>query len=529
MIKQLLSIRLRKLFVGPLFVSDKKKGASVARILFGIFLYLIVIASFLLLTVSAAVTLAMVCVPLGLDWLYFLLYFLVTFALLFILGIFESKAELYECKDNAILIPMPISARDIVGSRMLVLVIYHYLECAFLFLPALLFYLVFGGTPLALVGGAFFLLLMPPVTASLSAIFGFFLSRLTARIKNKTVFTLVLTLAFLTLYFVGYSALLNGIDAALENLGAIAEQLAAKMSVLRFLGEIVVAKPLPLIVFIAAALLIVGFSLRVVIRFYFRTATEQSSAPTVLHHESTDRARPVMLALIQKELRRFLASANYMLNCGIGLLLAPLAAIFALIKREDLSLLLMSFGLDLSSAAPFAVAIVSTCVMMNFMSGVALSLEGDSFWIVRSMPIRTSHLLLSKVLASLVVSVPFSLLSSALFCILLAPPFFEGVAIFLLPLLLAASASFFHALINAVFPKMKFDNEVAVIKQSVSSLVGSLGSMMIGLGLLYLAIFCVALSASWIFYLGTIALAMIFGIPSFVLLTTVLPKKVEKL
>ena len=529
MIKELLSIRLRKLFVGPIFMGEKKKASTVGKIILGIFLYLLILASFLIMTVSIAASLAMVLVPLKLDWLYFLLYFIAVFSILFIFGIFESKAELFECKDNAILIPLPISARDIVCSRVLVLMLYHYLECAFIFLPAMIFYLVFGGTPMALLGGAAFFLVMPAVTASLSAIFGFFLSKLTARIKNKTVFTLICTLAFLALYFFGYSALMNGMDAVFENLDGIAADLGVKMSALRFLGEIVLAKPLPLILFILVGVLITYLCLRVVIRFYFRTATEQDTGATILHHESTARSLPPILALMQKELRRFLSSANYMLNCGLGLLMAPIAGVFALIKRTDLLALCAGLGIELSSAAPIATALLSLCIMMNYMSGVSLSLEGKSFWVVRSLPIRTSDIIFSKVFAAVIVSAPFSLISSTLMCIALAPNALEAIALFTLPLLLALATSLFYALINAIFPKMQFDNEAVVIKQSLSSFVGALGSVLVGMGLMYLGLISILLGANWIFYLSTLALALLIGIPSAVLLGTVFSRKLEKM
>ena len=529
MIKQLLSIRLRKLFVGPIFMADKKKSASVGKIILGIVLYLFIVASLLVFSISFAASLASVLVPLGLDWLYFLLYFLAVLLLLFVLGIFESKAELYECKDNAILIPLPISARDIVCSRMLVLLLYHYLECAFIFLPAIIFYLVFGGSPWALLGGAFFFLLMPLVTASLSAICGFFLSKLTSRIKNKTAFTLIVSLAFLGAYFFGYSALINGLDAVFENFEGIAADLGLKLSALRFFGDIVLAKPIPLLVFILSSLAVAYLCLRVVIRFYFRTAPEQNTGATVLRYESTARSRSPMLALVQKELRRFFASANYMLNCGLGVLMAPIAAILALVKREELVQLCSEFGIELAAAAPIAIGVISLCLMMNYMSGVALSLEGDSFWVVRSLPVKTTDIIFSKVIASAVVNTPSLLISSTLFCILFSPSFLEGVAIFLLPFVLSVATSLLYAVINILFPKMKFDNEVAVIKQSAASFFGAIGSMLIGAGLVYLALLAILCSASWIFYVSSIALALIIGVPSFVLLVTVMPQKVENL
>ena len=75
MIKELLSIRLRKLFVGPIFMGEKKKASTVGKIILGIFLYLFILASFLIMTVSIAASLAMVLVPLKLDWLFSFVFY----------------------------------------------------------------------------------------------------------------------------------------------------------------------------------------------------------------------------------------------------------------------------------------------------------------------------------------------------------------------------------------------------------------------------------------------------------------------
>ena len=38
-------------------------------------------------------------------------------------------------------------------------------------------------------------------------------------------------------------------------------------------------------------------------------------------------------ALLQKELRRFVGSTNYMLNCGLGIVLMPFSAAALVLKR----------------------------------------------------------------------------------------------------------------------------------------------------------------------------------------------------
>lgn len=52
------------------------------------------------------------------------------------------------------------------------------------------------------------------------------------------------------------------------------------------------------------------------------------------------RAQSVQRALFGKELRRFTASPNYMLNCGLGILMLPVAGIVLLIKGGALGRML---------------------------------------------------------------------------------------------------------------------------------------------------------------------------------------------
>ena len=128
MIKILVKNRLSALFGTA--VSKGRDGAVKAgkgRILLFSLLYLLLISLFAGMSVIGAVTLGFVLIPIGASWLYFAIFFLVSFTLIFVLSIFETKSELFECKDNDLLLSMPIKPRDIVASRVLVVLIYNYI------------------------------------------------------------------------------------------------------------------------------------------------------------------------------------------------------------------------------------------------------------------------------------------------------------------------------------------------------------------------------------------------------------------
>lgn len=58
---------------------------------------------------------------LGLDWLYFALFAVADLALMFIFSVFTAKSQLFEAKDNELLLSMPIPPRQILTSRLVML------------------------------------------------------------------------------------------------------------------------------------------------------------------------------------------------------------------------------------------------------------------------------------------------------------------------------------------------------------------------------------------------------------------------
>lgn len=70
-------------------------------------------------------------------WLYFVMYAIVSFALMFIGSVFTAKTQLFEARDNELLLAMPVPPRYILGSRMAALVIFNAVFQLTVAIPAL--------------------------------------------------------------------------------------------------------------------------------------------------------------------------------------------------------------------------------------------------------------------------------------------------------------------------------------------------------------------------------------------------------
>lgn len=83
----------------------------------------------------------------GLDWLYFAMAGLMGLFFSILGGVFMTQNQLYDAKDNDLLLSMPIPPRAILMSRMVPLLGLDLLFCAIVMVPAFVMYVIAAGYP----------------------------------------------------------------------------------------------------------------------------------------------------------------------------------------------------------------------------------------------------------------------------------------------------------------------------------------------------------------------------------------------
>lgn len=174
-------------------------------------------------------------------------------------------------------------------------------------------------------------------------------------------------------------------------------------------------------------------------------------------------------ALLGKELRRFAASPNYMLNCGLGILMLPVAGIALLIKGRALALLLDDvFGAGADIVPVLLSAALCLLASMNDMAAPSVSLEGRQLWLAQSLPVTPWQVLRAKLDTQLLLTgVPM------LFCALCAVITLPGGAA---EMALAVVVALLYTLLSALaalalglkLPNLTWTNEITPIKQGGS-------------------------------------------------------------
>lgn len=517
MIKLLIKNRLVGILAGAAG-KGKQTGKNRGNAAFVAVLLCFLVACFLFISATLAFALGAVLIPEGASWLYFAIFILAALSVLFVFSIFETKSELFDCKDNELLLSMPVSERAIVVSRLFVVLIINYLTEAIVFLPAIVVYAIFAASPVGVIGALLVALFIPLVATALASGVGYLVAIVARRFKNNSWLSLAISLGFLALYFWGYNALLSGVEGFLESFEP--ESLVGKLKALEFIGNAALMKPLPLVAFVAVSVAISALAFFIIEKNYVKLATSGGNTKKAAAKSDVRRgSRSPLSALVAKELGKFFSSSTYMLNSALGGIFAVVASVAALVEREELIALaaeLLPAAEPVAVLAPvLSVLIVAISTVSNSMSASALSLEGKNLWIMRTLPVDERTLLLSKALPQMIVSAPFTLVSSVLLMIATGATPLYGIFLLLTPVVASVFSAFLGLSFNVLSPRFDFDNEAQPIKQSLPVFLTMLSEMLIAAAISFLVVIMtlvgLGLAASFIALGLFAALSVIFG------------------
>lgn len=478
-----------------LFMGNKKKTRRTGKALVGaLLLYGFLFAYLCAMLFLMAKFLCEALVPMGLTWFYFALMALMALVLGVIGSVFNTYATLYLAKDNDTLLAMPIPPRYILLARLAGVYVSGLFFELLVMLPATVAWFVYG-EPTFL--GAIFAVLLPFVLSffvlSLSCLLGLLVAVISTRVRHKSLVITVLSLGFLGLYFWGYSKLMSSLTDLLTMVGDIAERVKGPLFLLYHMGRAAEGKTLSMLIFSGIVLGIFLVICLLLSRTFLMLATTNRGAARKAYKHEHAAQRSVMRALLMRELKHFSSSSIYMLNCGLGALMMPIAGIMLLVFKDDVRALLPLFGAFFGGEDVLPLLLAAAACMlaaMVYITAPSVSLEGKHIWIVQSLPVEPRKVLFAKLLLHLVVAVPPSLVAVACMLIAIAPSL---AFVFLIPLsvlLFLLLVALFGLFINLKFPNLSWTNEAVPVKQSVSVLVTLFGGwvLIVALGALYVVL-----------------------------------------
>lgn len=469
MLKLLLKKQMTEIFRNYFY--DPKKNT--ARSKAGIIGYIILFIAIMVGMLGGVFTyLSMIlCAPLsaaGMDWLYFALMGLLSV----LLGVFGSVFNTYSClylsKDNDLLLSMPIPVNVIMSSRLLTVYLLGLMYSAVAILPAVIVYWVTATVSVGVIfGGLILILLISVFVLTLSCALGWVVAKISLKLKNKSFITVVISLAFIGGYYFFYFKAQTLIQDLLANAAVYGEKIKGAAYPLYLFGRVGAGDAFAMLIVSAVILALFGLIWVLISRSFLKIATSSGNTAKKVYKETAVKQKSIAAALLVKEFGRFTTSPNYMLNCGLGIILLPIAGVMLLWQGSAvISVLNEIFGERAGCVPVLLCAVVCMLASMNDMAAPSVSLEGKSLWLMQSLPVTPWQVLRGKLGMQLILTeIPVLF---CIICIAFIYPFntLELILTALVPMLYVLLSALFGLFLGLKMPNLNWTSEITPIKQS---------------------------------------------------------------
>ena len=406
----------------------------------------------------------------GIGWLYFLLLSGISILLGAFGSVFNTYAGLYLAKDNDQLLSLPIPVGTIIAARLMNVYLMGTMYSAIVLLPALVVYWITAGfTVSRVICGILLLLIVTMIVLILSCLLGYGVARISLKLKNKSFITVVIALLFIGAYYFFYFKANDMIQDLLRNAELYGEKIKGAAYGLYLFGRIGEGSWKAAAIFCAGTTLLFALVWILLSRSFLNIATSSGSAEKIRYVEKTVRKKSQFGALLSKEFSRFTSNANYMLNCGLGVLLLPAGGVLLLLKgRMICEALGQVFEKLPDTPAVLLCSVLCMLVSMNDMAAPSVSLEGKSLWISQSLPVIPETVLHAKLSVQLILTVIPTLFAAACAVIIVPASPVIKLLVLLLPVVYSVFSAIFSLTIGIRMPILNWTDETVPIKRSGS-------------------------------------------------------------
>ncbi|MGI0532342.1 permease [Bacillus pfraonensis] len=457
------------------YEKDKKKKQN--KILISVSIALVVVM-LMLYCGSAAYGL----IKLGIGEVIPVYAFVISSMLVLFFTMFKANGEIFAFKDYDFVMSLPIRVDTIIASRFLYLYVLNTLFSMIIMLPMGVVYCIYEKPSVSFYLMWFITLFtVSLIPTTIAAIFGACITAIASKFRHANKVTTILS--FIAMISFGYFMFKQGNTkysfTDLEGIGAIVSEGLAKVYPLAniFQKAIVDANIVAFILFVSISVIWYCLFIKILALKYKQINTGISTYHMRSNYK-IDRMKKekVLIALYKKERKRFFSSTVYVINIGMGVVMAVIFSLAVVIVGPSKLIGYPGIEIILQKVAPFA---ISAMISMTCTTCVSLSLEGKNVWIIKSLPLTPKMIYDSKILMNLSLSIPTSIISAILMMIGLKTDIWTSIFIIITPITYSLFSAVWGIFINNRFGYYDWVSETQVVKQSMGSVLGMFGGMIV--------------------------------------------------
>lgn len=369
--------------------------------------------------------------------------------------------------DADLLLSLPLRRGAILLAKSAARYVFDLLPIIMLVLPSILVYFIRVGPGLPfLLRGLLVIALLPLFSTGVAYCINWLLFHAGNRMRNPQLIITVLSVLILLVVMSGNFLLSSGLNEAASGYDLLARYraIAPLAWPVGFILSGDLLSLLKLALFTGLPFLL-GFWLAARI-FGVARRTWHSA-----RRELVFRRRGRVAALIGKELRHYFGSTVYLLNTGFGLIIALLFTVALLIGGHRWFGDTIALGQSSGLLPLVLLFIYSFCAGTCYITACSISLEGRHIDLLKAQPLPEGEIFAAKILTNIIVTLPLTFACSLAAALYLRLAFLDALIVVLIPSLVCLMSAIIGLAINLALPRLDWDNETQVVKQSMASLL----------------------------------------------------------
>ena len=422
---------------------------------------------------------------------YVLLTLFVTFTTIitFVEGIYKSGSLLFNSKDDNLLLSLPIKKSTVLFIRIFKFYVFEVLYNSMFLMPAMVVYAYYVDVSISYyIVSVSALLLLPIIPIIISCIIGGIINSSASKFKHKNFAQTIITILLLVFIFYGS----YNLESAIKNLAQNASLVNSVITKIYYPVKLYIKlvtnfKIVDFIQFILINILIFVISVSIFSKIYFKINSSTKAVKLSKKNKNSKYKIKTSLpikSLIKKELNRFANTPVFVINTAMGLAIFLIGCILISIKFDSLiNTISEDIPISVEQIKSYIPVILFGFVcfssLMSSITSSMISLEGKSFSILKSLPVSSFKIIISKVLTAVIIMVPVLVVGDIIMFVRFSFNIIEVLMILISSIILPLVSETIGIIVNLKYPKMDAENDTEVVKQSMSSAIAVFTGMLL--------------------------------------------------
>lgn len=397
-------------------------------------------------------------------------------------SLYRAPGSIFKVKDYDLLASLPINKKSIIGVKLADILVTSYAFMGIIMIPALIvYYSNINFTITSLIINVISLIALPLIPISIGVFIAYLIYLLSSKLKFKDIALTVINV----LLIAAFMALIYSIEKwgpyLMKNIEGVSRVIEYVYLPFKYYSNAIInGSIIDILIYLAISVVVFVIFIFAIQNSFSKINSRFNISVKGKEIKISDgRKKSQLKALYKSEFIRYISKSAVVINTAIG---GIIYIIFILIYGFKLT--------DVNNGSEYLMSIIIGTGILLFSiaptTATTISLEGQAFYMLKSLPIKVMDILKAKILLNITINLPFMIIGSVIAYAMKLGTFTQIITGMFTMIFALVFISIVGIIVNMKKYKFKWTSETVVVKRSASVVITMLIAFFVNLPMILL-------------------------------------------